>query len=176
MAVHEFEGRRPELPESGHFWIAENATVIGEVRLGEEASIWFGAVLRGDNEPISIGPRTNIQDQCMIHTDPGFPAVVGDGCTVGHRAILHGCRVGSNTLIGMGAILLNGARVGHNCIIGAGALIPENKEIPDNSLVVGSPGRVIRSVDEEGARQVAGAAIVYVAKWKRYVAGLSEIS
>ena len=112
----------------------------------------------------------------MIHTDPGFPAWVGDGCTIGHKAILHGCRIGPNTLIGMGAILLNGSVIGRNCIIGAGALIPENKEIPDNSLVVGSPGRVIRSVDENGAEQLTGAATVYVEKSKRYRSGLAAIS
>ena len=112
----------------------------------------------------------------MIHTDPGFPAIVGEGCTIGHQAILHGCTIGSNSLIGMGAILLNGSVVGRNCIIGAGALIPENKEIPDNSLVVGSPGRVIKSVDDEGERQLAGAATVYVEKSKRYRRGLTAIS
>ncbi len=176
MALYEFEGRRPVLPAADAYWIAESASVIGDVHLGEEVSVWFGAVLRGDNEPIEIGARTNIQDQCMVHTDPGFPAAVGEGCTIGHQAILHGCRIGSNTLIGMGAILLNGSIIGRNCIIGAGALIPENKEIPDNSLVVGSPGRVIRSVDENGARQVAGAATAYVSKWKRYRSGMAAIN
>ena len=176
MALYEFENKRPVLPASEAYWIAENASVIGDVHLGEDASIWFGAVLRGDNELITIGARTNIQDQCMIHTDPGFPAWIGEGCTIGHQAILHGCRIGSNTLIGMGAILLNGSVIGRNCIIGAGALIPENKDIPDNSLVVGSPGRVIRSVDENGVEQLAGAATVYVEKSKRYRSGLAAIS
>lgn len=175
MAVYEIDGRRPQLPAKDAYWIAGNATLVGDVRLGVGASIWFGAVLRGDNEPIAIGERTNIQDLCMVHTDPGFAAEIGEGCTIGHKAILHGCRVGSNTLIGMGAILLNGSIVGRNCVIGAGALIPENREIPDNSLVVGSPGRVIRSIDEKGERRISGAADVYVEKWQRYNSKLTVI-
>ena len=175
MAVYRFEDWQPDLPTDGNFWIAENATVLGNVRLGQEASIWFGAVLRGDNEPIDLGARTNVQDLCMIHTDPGFPASIGEDCTIGHRAILHGCTIDSNTLIGMGAIILNGASVGRNCVIGAGALIAENKVIPDNSLVVGSPGRVVRSIDDTAAKQLTASAAVYVAKWKRYSGGLARI-
>jgi carbonic anhydrase/acetyltransferase-like protein (isoleucine patch superfamily) len=134
--------------------------------------VWFGAVLRGDNEPITIGAGSNVQDLCMIHTDPGFPAVVGAGCTIGHRAILHGCTIGDNSLVGMGAIVLNGATVGRNCLVGAGALVPEKKRIPDNSLVVGAPGRVVRELDEEAVRDLGRAAAIYVANWKRYAAGL----
>ncbi|HSM42879.1 MAG TPA: gamma carbonic anhydrase family protein [Afifellaceae bacterium] len=169
MAVHRLGDDRPDLPDGGRYWIADNATVLGKVRLGAEASVWFGAVLRGDNEAIDIGPRTNIQDLCVIHTDPGFPATVGAGCTIGHRAILHGCTIGDNTLVGMGAIVMNGSTVGSNCVIGAGALIGEGKTIPDNSLVVGMPGKVIRTLDEASAAQVAEAADIYVRKWKRYV-------
>ena len=176
MAVYQLDGRVPVLPAEADFWIADNAIVVGDVHLGEEVSIWFGAVLRGDNEPITIGARTNIQDLCMVHTDPGYPAEIGEGCTIGHKAIVHGCRIGSNTLIGMGAILLNGATIGRNCIIGAGALISENKDIPDNSLVIGSPGRVVRSVDAAAAGQVAGAARVYIEKWKRYKSKLVPLA
>ncbi len=175
MTVYRFEGHRPSLPADGNCWIAENATVIGDVRFGEEASVWFGAVLRGDNEPIGLGARTNIQDLCMIHTDPGFPTDIGDDCTVGHRAILHGCTIGSNTLIGMGAIILNGASVGRNCVIGAGALIAENKTIPDNSLVVGAPGRIVRPIDDEAAAQLTASAAIYVSKWKRYAEGFETL-
>lgn len=173
MSLHAFEGRQPELPDDGQFWVADNATVLGNVRLGRDASIWFGAVLRGDNELIDIGARSNIQDLCMIHTDPGFPATIGEDCTIGHRAILHGCTIGANSLVGMGAILLNGASVGRNCIIGAGALVAENKVIADNSLVVGSPGRVVRTIDGEMAANLTRAAEGYAAKWKRYVSGFS---
>ncbi len=169
MAVHRLGDDRPDLPDGGEYWIADNATVLGKVRLGAEASVWFGAVLRGDNEAIDIGPRTNIQDLCVIHTDPGFPATVGAGCTIGHRAILHGCTIGDNTLVGMGAIVMNGSTVGSNCVIGAGALIGEGKTIPDNSLVVGMPGKVIRTLEAASAAQVAEAADIYVRKWKRYV-------
>jgi carbonic anhydrase/acetyltransferase-like protein (isoleucine patch superfamily) len=167
-------GVAPTVPAEGRYWIAPNATLVGDVRLGEEASVWFGAVLRGDNEPIAIGARSNVQDLTMIHADPGFPATVGSGCTIGHRAILHGCTIGDNSLIGMGAIVLNGATIGRNCLVGAGALIPERKQIPDNSLVVGSPGKVIRQLDEEAVRQLGLAAAIYVANWKRFAAGLAS--
>jgi len=151
-----------------HCWIAPDASVIGQVRLEEDASVWFGAVLRGDNEPIIVGERSNIQDLALIHTDPGFPVTIGAGCTIGHRAILHGCTIGSNTLIGMGATLLNGATVGRNCIIGAGALIAEGKTIADNSLVVGMPGKVIRTLEGDALAMLDHAAEVYVRRWKDY--------
>jgi carbonic anhydrase/acetyltransferase-like protein (isoleucine patch superfamily) len=129
MALYALAGAAPQTPPDGRFWVAPDATLIGNVRLEDEASVWFGAVLRGDNEPIVIGPRTNVQDHCVIHTDPGFPATIGADCTIGHRAILHGCSIGDNSLIGIGAIVLNGARIGRNCLVGAGALITEGKEI-----------------------------------------------
>jgi carbonic anhydrase/acetyltransferase-like protein (isoleucine patch superfamily) len=165
----------PIVPPDDNYWIAPTATVIGDVRLGEAASVWFGAVLRGDNELIAIGAGSNVQDLCMIHTDPGFQATIGAGCTIGHRAILHGCTIGDNTLVGMGAIVLNGAMIGRNCLIGASALIPEKKQIPDNSLVLGSPGRIVRTLDDEAIRQLGLAAEVYVANWKRYAAELGPI-
>lgn len=165
----------PELPPGERYWIAPNATLIGQVRLEEFASVWFGAVLRGDNEPIVVGARSNIQDLCVLHTDPGFPLTIGPDCTIGHRAILHGCTIGPNSLVGMGAILLNGARVGRNCLVGAGALIAEGKDIPDNSLVLGAPGRVVRQLSEEDALRLSKAAAIYMAKWRRYRPELREI-
>jgi carbonic anhydrase/acetyltransferase-like protein (isoleucine patch superfamily) len=173
MTLYGFKGAQPELPDDGQYWIAGNATVLGKVRLGAESSIWFGSVLRGDNELIDIGARSNIQDLCLIHTDPGYPATIGKDCTIGHRAILHGCTIGANSLVGMGAIILNGATIGRNCVVGAGALIAENKVIPDNSLVVGMPGKVIRTLDEASAEQLTRSAAIYVDKWKRYVSGLA---
>jgi carbonic anhydrase/acetyltransferase-like protein (isoleucine patch superfamily) len=175
MSVYAFEGVSPTLPDEGRYWVAPSAAVIGKVTLDEDVSIWFGAVLRGDNEPIRLGARTNIQEHVMIHTDPKFPCTVGPDCTVGHRAILHGCTLGANTLIGMGAIVLNGARVGDNCLIGAGALVSEGREIPDNSLVLGMPGKVVRQVTEDQIAMIKRGVASYAAKWKRFAAGLKEI-
>ncbi len=175
MSVYAFEGVSPTLPGEGRYWVAPSAAVIGKVTLDEDVSIWFGAVLRGDNEPIRLGARTNIQEHVMIHTDPKFPCTVGPDCTVGHRAILHGCTLGANTLIGMGAIVLNGARVGDNCLIGAGALVSEGREIPDNSLVLGMPGKVVRQVTEDQIAMIKRGVASYAAKWKRFAAGLKEI-
>ena len=172
MALYALAGVAPTTPSVGRFWVAPDATLIGDVRLEDEASVWFGAVLRGDNEPITIGARSNVQDLSVVHTDPGFPVEVGADCTIGHRAILHGCIVRDNSLVGMGAIVLNGAVVGRNCVIGAGALLAEGKEIPDNSLVVGAPGRVIRSIDSDAAAMLTLAAARYVANWKRFSAEL----
>ena len=135
MAIYAFEGVSPSLPAAGEFFIAPNASVIGNVVLGNLASVWFGAVLRGDNDEIVIGDRSNVQDNCVLHTDPGFPLKVGNSVTVGHQATLHGCTVGDGALIGMGATVLNGAKIGCNAVIGAHALVPEGKEIPDNALV-----------------------------------------
>ena len=174
MSVFALDGVGPEFPGKGNYWIAPDATLIGKVRLEAEASVWFGAVLRGDNEPIVVGERSNIQDLAVCHTDPGFPVSIGSGCTVGHRAILHGCTIGENSLVGMGAIILNGATIGRNCLIGAGALIPERKTIPDNSLVVGSPGKVVRELEEAAIEMLRLAAAHYVANWKRFAAGLRE--
>ncbi|MEZ5878194.1 MAG: gamma carbonic anhydrase family protein [Tepidamorphaceae bacterium] len=175
MAIYEFEGNVPELAGDGSAWVAENATVLGKVRLGEQASIWFNAVLRGDNELIDIGARTNVQDGCVFHTDMGYPLTVGEGCTIGHMAMLHGCTVGNNSLIGMGATVMNGAVIGNNCVVGAHALIPEGREIPDNSLVVGMPGKVIKSIGEPGLKMLEEAAAIYVNKARRYARNFRRV-
>ncbi|MDQ0326869.1 carbonic anhydrase/acetyltransferase-like protein (isoleucine patch superfamily) [Rhodopseudomonas julia] len=175
MSIYCLKERKPDLPESGAYWIAPCASVIGDVRLSEDASIWFGAVLRGDNEPISVGPRSNVQDLSVIHTDPGFPCTIGSDCTIGHRAILHGCTIGDFSLVGMGAIVLNGAKIGRFCLIGAGALITEGKEIPDYSLVVGSPGKVVRTLDETAKEGLRESAAKYVANGRRFRESLGQI-
>ncbi|MCB1481340.1 MAG: gamma carbonic anhydrase family protein [Rhodobiaceae bacterium] len=175
MAIYEFEGNVPELTGDGSAWVAENATVLGKVRLGEQSSIWFNAVLRGDNELIDIGARTNVQDGCVFHTDMGYPLTVGEGCTIGHMAMLHGCTIGNNTLVGMGATVMNGAVIGNNCVVGAHALIPEGREIPDNSLVVGMPGKVIRTTGEPGLKMLREAADIYVGKAERYAKSFRRV-
>jgi carbonic anhydrase/acetyltransferase-like protein (isoleucine patch superfamily) len=175
MTVYAYDGVSPTLPGEGRYWVAPTADVMGKVTLGEDVSIWFGAALRGDNEPIVIGNRSNIQEHVMIHTDPKYPCTVGPNCTVGHRAILHGCTLGTGTLIGMGAIVLNGAKIGANCLVGAGALVTEGKEFPDNSLIVGAPARAIRPLGEDAARQIARGADIYVRRWQQYAKGLKRI-
>ena len=175
MAIFELDGVRPELPADGRYWIAESASVIGRVRLKRDASVWFGAVLRGDNEWIELGERSQIQDNSMLHTDPGFPMVIGANCVIGHNVILHGCVIGDNSLVGMGAILLNGARIGKNSLVGAGALVTEGKQFPDNSLIVGAPARATRTLDESARQMIAAGAEIYVARWQRYAKGLRPI-
>lgn len=175
MAIYELDGQGPDLPASGNYFIADTATVIGKVRLHEQASVWFGSVLRGDNEWIEIGEGSNVQEHCMLHTDMGFPLRVGRGCTLGHRATLHGCIVGENSLIGMGATILNGAKIGRNSIVGAGALVTEGKEFPDNSLIVGTPARAIRTLDDAAVERLKASADNYIANWKRFAAGLKQI-
>ncbi len=168
MNIFEFEGHRPQLPSSDPFYVAPTAVLIGKVRLERLSSVWFGAVLRGDNELISIGEESNVQDNCVLHTDPGFPLTVGQGVTVGHLAILHGCTVGDNSLIGMGATVMNGAVIGRNCIVGAHALIGEGKTIADNSMVLGAPGRVVKSLDAKAEAALRAGARTYVDKVHRY--------
>lgn len=175
MAIYSLDGKQPVLPE-GFYFVAESAQVIGHVILGEGAGIWFGAVLRGDNEPITVGEGSNIQENCVLHTDMGFPLTIGKGCTIGHAAILHGCTIGDNSLVGMGATVLNGAEIGKNCLIGAGALVTEGKVIPDNSLVVGSPARVIRTLDADAEAKLRLSASHYVENAKRFAAGLKRMS
>lgn len=175
MALYDLDGVKPITPESGNYWVAENATVLGRVILKENASIWFNAVLRGDNDPIEIGENSNIQDGSVLHTDHGVPLTIGKNVTVGHMVMLHGCTVDDGTLIGIGSTILNRAKIGKNCIIGAHSLIPEGKEIPDNSLVMGSPGKVVRQLDENAAQMIAASAQVYVDNWKRFKSGLTRI-
>jgi carbonic anhydrase/acetyltransferase-like protein (isoleucine patch superfamily) len=175
MPIYELDGVSPEIEDEESCWIAPDAVLAGKVRLGKGASIWFGAVLRGDNETISIGAGSNVQDHTVMHTDPGFPLSVGVDCTIGHRAILHGCTIGDNSLVGMGAIILNGARIGRNCLVGAGALVTEGKEFPDGSLIVGSPAKVVRSLDGDAVAGLTGAARHYVANAKRFKAGLRMV-
>lgn len=175
MPIYELDGQKPEFPANGHYWIAETAALIGRVRLLEDTSVWFGAVLRGDNEWIELGVRSQIQDNCTLHTDPGFPLVIGRDCVIGHNVVLHGCTIGDNSLVGMNAVVLNGAKIGRNCIVGANALIAEGKEYPDNSLIVGSPGRVVRTLDDKANAAIAGGADVYVRRSKQYAANLKRI-
>jgi len=150
------------------YWIAPTAVVIGRVKLGENASVWWNAVIRGDNEQITLGRNTNIQDGCVLHTDPGFPLTTGVDVTVGHLAMLHGCTIDDNSLIGIGAVVLNGVKIGRNCLIGSKALVTEGKEIPDNSLVMGAPAKVVREVSDEHVAMMREAAEHYVENWQRY--------
>ena len=175
MTLYALDGAAPKLPANGNCYIAPGARVIGKVTLAEETGIWFNAVLRGDNEPIVIGPGTNVQDGCVFHTDPGFPMTIGADVTVGHSAILHGCTIGDGTLIGMGAVVLNGARIGKGCLIGANALITEGKEIPDYSMAVGQPAKVIRPIDEALAAELRRAADVYKRRQQQYREGLEKV-
>ncbi|KAA9387295.1 gamma carbonic anhydrase family protein [Neorhizobium galegae] len=168
-ALGEFE---PKTPGPDRFWLAPDATVIGKVELGEDVGIWFGSVLRGDNEPIVVGKGTNIQEGVMIHTDPRYPVEIGENCTIGHHAIIHGCTIGDNSLVGMGATILNGAKIGRNCLVGANALVTEGKEFPDNSLIVGSPAKVMRVLDDEAVEKLKQSAVRYVANWKRFARDL----
>jgi carbonic anhydrase/acetyltransferase-like protein (isoleucine patch superfamily) len=168
VAVYNLGNVTPTLPNDDEYWIAPSAAVIGRVVLKKNASIWWGATLRGDNDPIVIGENSNVQDGSVLHTDTGSPLTIGANVTVGHMVMLHGCEIGDNTLVGIGSIVLNGARIGKNCLIGAGCLITEGKEIPDNSLVMGAPGKVVREISPEQARMLVGGALHYVENWKRY--------
>lgn len=175
MAIYALDDHAPQLPEAGRYWIAPDAHVIGRVRLALDVGIWFGAVLRGDNELIDIGERSNVQEGAMLHTDVGFPLTVGADVTIGHHAILHGCTVGSGTLIGMGATLLNGARIGDSCLVGANALVTEGRTFPDHSLIVGSPAKAVRTLDPAAIEKLLASAASYVANWRRYAAGLRRL-
>ena len=175
MAIFELDGQAPELPADGRYWIAESASVIGRVRLMADTSVWFGSVLRGDNEWIELGARSQIQDNATLHTDPGFPLTIGENCVIGHNVVLHGCIIGSGSLIGMGAIVLNGARIGESCLVGAGALVTEGKEFPANSLIVGAPARVVRTLDDKAREGIARGADIYVRRWQQYAKGLKRI-
>ena len=175
MAIYKLDGQAPEFPDEGRCYVAETAVVIGRVRLKAETSVWFGAVLRGDNEWIELGERSQIQDNATLHTDPGFPMTIGCDCVIGHNVILHGCTVGDNSLIGMGAIMLNGVRIGKNSLVGAGSVVTEGKSFPDNSLIVGAPARAIRVLDEKEVSMIRAGADIYVRRWKQYAKGLIRI-
>jgi len=176
MAIYELDGQSPEFPADGLYWVADTAIVVGRVRLHSDVSIWYGSVLRGDNEWIEIGARSQIQDNATLHTDPGFPLTIGQDCVIGHNVVLHGCTIGDNTLIGMGTTVLNGAKIGANCLVGANALITEGKEFPDNSVILGAPAKAVREVDDKARAMIARGADVYVKRWKQYAAGLKRIA
>ena len=170
MTLYAFEGIAPQI--AGDTWIAPDANLVGRIEVEEAASVWFCATLRGDNEVITVGAGSNIQENCVLHTDIGYPLTIGQGCTIGHKVMLHGCTIGDNSLIGMGATILNGARIGKNCLIGAGALITEGKEIPDGSLVMGVPGKVVRALDEAAIEGLRKSALGYQANMRRFRDGL----
>ena len=170
--IYSLDGIGPDLHEDT--WVAPDANLIGKVTLGQGASVWFGATLRGDNERITVGMGSNIQENCVLHTDMGYPLTIGENCTIGHKAILHGCSIGTATLIGMGAIILNGANIGAGCLIGAGALITEGKDIPDFSLVMGAPGRIIRTLDPAARARLVASATRYQANMRRFRAGMQR--
>lgn len=175
MPLYSLDGFSPQVPEDGAYWVAPTAVVLGKVRIERMASIWFGAVLRGDNEWMTVGENANVQDGAVVHTDPGLEVSIGRNCTIGHKAILHGCTIGENTLIGMGAVVLNRARIGSNCLIGANALITEGKDIPDNSLVMGQPGKIVGALSEEAIARLARSADNYVRNWQRFAVGLKAV-
>ena len=175
MAIYQLDGQSPEFPADGRYYVADSAAVIGRVRLKTDASVWFGAVLRGDNEWIELGERSQIQDNCVLHTDPGYPLTIGANCVIGHLVMLHGCTVGDNSLIGMNTVLLNGAKIGSNCLVGAGAVVTEGKVFPDNSLIVGAPARVIRTLDEKAMQMIRDGADVYVRRYQHYRKALKRI-
>ena len=170
--LYQLEERR--VIAEGDYFVADNAIVIGSVLLRRNASVWFGAVLRGDNDLITVGEGSNVQDLSVLHTDPGCPLVIGSHCTIGHKVMLHGCTIGDNSLIGINAVVLNGAKIGRNCLIGAGSLITEGTEIPDGSLVVGAPGKVKRMLSAEQIAGLTRSAEGYVTNFKRFKAGLAE--
>lgn len=175
MAIYELDGAKPELPVSGNYWVAASAEVMGRVVLKENSSVWYGCVLRGDNDPIIVGENSNIQDLSVLHTDIGFPITIGANVTVGHGVILHACTIGDDTLIGMGSTILNRAKIGKNCIIGANSLISEGKEIPDNSLVMGAPGKVVKEVSPQQVQMIRLSALHYVENWQKHQAKLKRI-
>jgi len=173
MALYQLDEFAPQLAEGA--WVADSAQVIGNVVLAEDANVWFGAVLRGDNEVLHIGRGSNIQDGTVMHTDMGYPLTIGDGVTIGHQVMLHGCTVGDGSLIGIQAVVLNGAKIGKHCLVGAGSLVPEGKEFPDGSLIVGTPARVVRQLTPEQIEGLARNAEHYVENARRYKAGLRKL-
>jgi carbonic anhydrase/acetyltransferase-like protein (isoleucine patch superfamily) len=173
MALYQLDTLTPRLAETA--WVADSAQVIGNVELAAGASIWFGAILRGDNEPIRIGKNSNVQDGSMLHSDPGSPLTLGENVTVGHQVMLHGCTIGDGSLIGIKAVVLNGAKIGKNCLVGAGSLVTEGKEFPDGSMIMGSPAKVVRELTPEQIAGLARAAQHYVENARRFEAGLAKV-
>lgn len=173
MALYELDGVAPQLGEQA--WVAESAQVMGAVQLGQQASVWFGATVRGDTETIQIGARSNIQDGSVLHADEGMPLVIGEDVTVGHMVMLHGCTIGDGSLIGIGAVVLNGARIGKGCLVGAGSLVTEGKTFPDGSMIMGTPAKVVRELTAEQQAGLLRSAAHYVANAERYTRGLKKI-
>jgi carbonic anhydrase/acetyltransferase-like protein (isoleucine patch superfamily) len=173
MALYELDGKSPQLGAGA--WVADSAQVIGNVALGENASVWFGVVIRGDNETIRIGRNSNVQDCSVLHSDPGVPLTLGENVSIGHQVMLHGCTIGDGSLIGIQAVVLNNAKIGRNCIVGAGSVVTEGKEFPDNSLILGAPARVVRTLDDAGREMLARIAEHYVGNAQRYARGLKKI-
>ena len=174
MALYQLDDLQPAVAASA--WVADSAVVIGNVTLGEDASVWFGVVIRGDTSTISIGKGSNVQDNSVLHADVGMPLVIGEGVTVGHQVMLHGCTVGNNSLIGIGAIVLNGAKIGNNCLVGAGALVTEGKEFPDGSMIIGSPAKAVRMLSPEQIEGLKMSAKHYIDNARRYRAGLKKLA
>jgi len=174
MAIYELDGVRPEMDPSA--WVADSAQVIGAVRLAKDASVWFGSVLRGDSDTIHVGEGSNIQDGSVLHADPGYPLTLGARVTVGHKVMLHGCTIGDESLIGIGAVVLNGAKIGRNCLVGAGALVTEGKEFPDGSMIIGSPAKAVRQLTPEQIEGLRHGAQHYIANARRFQAGLKKIA
>jgi len=172
MALYELDGIAVKTPGPGRFWVADTAVVIGNVEIGDDASIWFNAVVRGDNDAIKIGAGSNIQDGCVLHVDPGFPMTIGANCTVGHKVLLHGCSIGAGSLIGMGSLIMNGVTIGEQCLIGANTLIPEGKVIPPRTMVFGAPGKIIRELTQDEIVKIAATAGNYQRNWRKFASGL----
>ena len=175
MPIYALDGRAPRFADRNTVFLAPDATLIGNVSVGLDVGIWFGAVIRGDNDEITIGNGSNVQEHVVMHTDPGYPLTIGAGCTIGHKAMLHGCTIGENSLIGMGAIILNGARIGRNCLVGAGAIVTEGKVFEDGSLILGTPAKPMRALDADAIAKIRGSAEHYVENARRFRAGLSPL-
>ncbi|MEM1003805.1 MAG: gamma carbonic anhydrase family protein [Pseudomonadota bacterium] len=174
MTIYALGSHRPQIHDDT--WVAADANLIGQVVLEQGVSVWFGTTIRADHEEIRVGAGSNVQENCVMHIDAGYPLTIGANCTIGHKVMLHGCTIGENSLIGMGAIVLNGARIGRNCLIGAGALITEGKEIPDNSLVMGAPGKVVRQLDQAAVQQITLSALHYQENMRRFRDTLTPVS
>lgn len=175
MAIYKLGDKQPVLPEDDRFWIAPSADIMGDVTLGDDASVWFNAVIRGDNDPITIGARTNIQDGAVLHSDDGLPLHIGDDVTVGHKAMIHSCTIGDNSLIGIGAVILGRATIGRDSIVGAGAVVPEGKVYPDGVLLLGAPARVVRELTPEQIGKLKQSAAHYVRNWRRFKRDLTPV-